>query len=149
MLPHGEADAPLDATVHAEVERAVAVTLRYMQPPMAWGLLLLFWIFDAAPLWRLRGLRRLSSMEAQAAASLLEHIAESRLSALRSMSTALRAAVLTSYYDLPAVHRHLDYAPEPFMAGRIRLRARLVAGQPAAPDDMLQPDEATLAARLP
>lgn len=147
MLPHGEPGAPLDADVHLEVERGVAVTMRYMQPPMAWGLLLLFWLFDAAPLWSLRGLRRLSSMAAEEASSLLARLAQGRISALHAMSTALRAAVLTSYYDRPDVHRHLDYAPEPFMAERIRLRTRLLAGAEPGPADLLQPDEATIAAR--
>ena len=140
---------PLDAETHAAVERSVAVTLRYMQPPMAWGLLLLFWLFDLAPLWRLHGLRRLGSMSAPDASTLLVHIAESRISALRSLSTALRAAVLTSYYDLPAVHQQLDYAPEPYMAARIQLRLRLQRGAPVEPSDLLQPDEAAIAARQP
>ncbi len=135
LLPHGEADAPTGAEVRDEVVLGVRRTLRYMAPLSRVGLCGLFVLLDLAPWWTLRAPRRLGGLPPERAAAVLEAVAHAPVGLLRTAVTAVRAAILTTYFDLPAVHRELDYDPVGFMRERIALRQRLLAGGVAGPED--------------
>lgn len=135
MLPHGEAGAPVDAATRDEICLGLRRTMRYMAPLSRFGLLLLVAVFDLAPLWRGVAPRRLGGLAPERAAAVLDGIAHSRLALLRTALTALRAAILTNYYDLPSVHQQIGYDPIAFMRARIALRERLLAGGEAGPED--------------
>ena len=159
MLPIGAAGAPVDAATQAEVDLAVRVTLRCMQPPLARGLMLLFVLLDLAPMWaavwrpRLGGLRRLCATDGPGAearsqrdAELLEALSHCGWGALRDAVTAARAAILTAYYDLPQVQRAIGHDPLPHLRDRIALRQRLLQGGVGGPADHLSPSATEVAA---
>ncbi len=159
MMPIGAAGAPVDAATQAEVDLAVRVTLRCMQPPLARGLILLFVLLDLAPIWafawrpRLGGLRRLCAGDgpnaeavSQRDAALLEALSHCAIGALRDAVTAARAAVLTAYYDLPQVQRAIGHDPLPHLRDRIALRQRLLQGGAATAADHLSPTAADVGA---
>ena len=135
LLPHGEAQAPTDAATRDEVVLGIRRTLRYMAPHSRIGLCLLFVLIDLAPWWTLRAPRRLGGLPPERAAAIVDVVAHAPLGVLRTAVTAVRAAVLTTYFDMPAVHRELDYDPVGFMRERIALRERLLAGGGAGPED--------------
>jgi hypothetical protein len=49
-----------------------------------------------------------------------------RLAPLRSLLIGIRSMIVGAYFDQVEVHRALDYAPVPFLRGRIRERKRLL-----------------------
>lgn len=137
MLPRDVDGAPAGEDVTREVAIGVRRTLRYMAPISRLGLVALLWLLDLAPIWRLRAPARLSGLAPDAGDQLLEELGHSRFAPIRTAVTAVRAAVMTTYFDLPEVHVALDYAPVPFMRERIALRQRLLAGGAATDEDML------------
>lgn len=106
---------------------------------MTRGFVLTVHLLDWAPLWRLQSWHRLRALPPARAAAVLDGLAESRLAVLRQLIMAARGVVLSTYFDQPQVHAALGYDPEPFLRGRLALRARLLAGQPATPSDRIGP----------
>ena len=117
------------------VEAAARQFMAYMNPVMGRGLVLAMRVLDWAPVWRLRGLRRLQSLDHERAAGILDALGRSRFGPLRMFVMAMRAMVLPHFFDLPEIHAALDYDPVTFIRGRIEVRARLLTGaEPTAAD---------------
>lgn len=131
--------APHVADVEVRIEQQVRRMLRYMPPYMPLGFKLLLRALDLAPLWSGHSLRRLRSLSPEAASALLAKLAESRVPGVADLVGAARTAVLAPYYDLDEVMAHVGYRPVPFMRGRVALRQRLLAGEPATPADHIGP----------
>lgn len=113
--------------------------IRYLPHVMTRGFVLTLHLLDWAPLWRFKSFHRLRSLPQDRAAAVLAGLGESRLAVFRQLIMAARGVVLSTYFDQPEVHEALGYDPVPFLRGRLALRARLLAGEPAAPEDMLGP----------
>lgn len=139
MLPDPGLDAPLGPSVVGAVATRYAVTLRYMAPHARMGLRCAILVLAWSPLWTARRLGSLASMDASDAARWLARLARGPLPLVGHLVTAARAALLTAYYDLPDVHDRMRYAPQPFMAARAALRARLSDGGAALRDDWILP----------
>lgn len=148
VCPPAGSGAPTDEAMLLEVVRRVRASMPYMSPLAAWGLVALFRLLDLAPLWRLRGVRRLRRWPAEQGAALLDDLGHSRVGLLATTVIAARAAVMTAYFDIPAVHDAIGYSPVPFMRERIAARRTLLASAERgdAAIDALRPTEAALAA---
>lgn len=123
-----------------DVEKQVRIILSYMHPTTHWGFRFLVRLFDWAPIWRLRSIRRLRSLPQSRASAILAGVAASRLATLQLLFTPLRAAILSSYFDLDPVHEAIGYAPKEHFRRRLELRHRLMAGEEARPEDHFVPD---------
>jgi hypothetical protein len=123
-----------------DVEKQVRIIVKYMHPTTRWGFRFLVRLFDWAPIWRLRSLRRLRSLPQTRASAILAGVAASRLSTLQLLFTPLRAAILSSYFDLDPVHEAIGYRPKEHFRQRLELRQRLLAGHEARPEDHFVPD---------
>ncbi len=131
--------APWSEDLAQRIELGVRVFLRYMPPVMGVGFGPMLLLLDWAPVWRLRGLQPLHRWEREPAAQLLQALSASRLKPVRLMIMAVRAAVLSNYYDQPEVHEAMNYHPMPFLQDRADLRRRLLEGQPAQAEDLIGP----------
>jgi hypothetical protein len=123
-----------------DIELQVRTVLNYMHPMTARGLVLLIRLFDWAPLWRFRSIRRVRSLATDQASTILEGIASSRFTSLQLLFSGVRAVVLSSYFDMKPVHDAIGYTPKAFFAERVQLRERLKAGKSANPSDLLVPN---------
>ncbi len=133
---------PLEAGIGGDdivdrVERQVRCLLQYLNPWLARGFWLLALLLDVAPLWRLRGIRRLHTLERDQAADALAGIMHSRSAMVRNAFFPLRAAILSAYYDQPEVQAAIGFAPEPWLKSRVQLRERILLGEPVSQDDMI------------
>lgn len=118
-----------------QVDDGARRLMRYMHPMIAFSFCVMVHLLDWSPLWRLRSWRRLRSLSQPRASDLLGSLAESRFTLIRTLLVGAKGAILSTYFDLPAVHERMRHDPRPFMLGRIALRQRLVAGgQPTAAD---------------
>lgn len=96
--------------------------ITYMHPMTARGFKISVHMLDWAPLWRLRGLRRLHRMDREEASALLTELAASRWALVRTMVVAVRAIILCQFFDQPETHEAMAYDPVPFTRQRIALR---------------------------
>lgn len=135
----GASDTPPLADVAAPVADAVRRTMRYMEWPLAIGLHLALLLLDWSPVWRLRDLRPLHRLHPRKAAAIVDAVGASRFSLQRHLVMGARAAVLMQWYDLPEVHKRMNYDPVGHMRARIALRERLLAGGTATAEDLLHP----------
>ena len=122
-----------------EIDDSTRRLLRYMHPLMALGFVVMLHLLDCAPIWTFRSWRRIRSLPAAQGSAILAHLAESRLALIRTMLMGAKGAILSTYFDLPAVHTALGHDPRPFMRSRIALRQRLKAGEPATAADLIGP----------
>ena len=104
------------------VAQSVRQLMRYMHPLMAMGLRLGFHILDWSPIIRLRGIKRLRRLSPEQASQALMALSRSRVPGLPLLLTAVRAIILSSYFDTPEVHRMIDYTPRAFIKERILAR---------------------------
>jgi len=142
-LPDFEDDR---ASAVAEVLDQVRRHLVYMHPTARFGLKAAFILADWSPLLLLKSTRRLRDMGPDEAARSFATTLHSPVHAIARLAAGVRAAVVMAFYDLPVVHQRLDYDPVGHMRERTDLRRRLLAGEAAAPGDMLRPSEAQLIA---
>ena len=104
------------------VGRSVRQLMRYMHPLMAMGLRVGFHILDWSPIIRLRGIKRLRRLSPEQASQALMVLKGSRVPGMTLLLTAVRAIILSSYFDTPEVHRMIDYTPRAFIKERMRAR---------------------------
>jgi len=133
----------------ARTEDGVRRSMAYMHPIPAFGLRLSFLLADWAPLLTLSSTRFLHDLEPAEAEVFLRRLEHGRLMTVARLVAGLRAAVALSFYDLPEVHKLLDYDPQPFMRRRVELRERLLTGGEATAADMMPPTAEQLLARAP
>jgi hypothetical protein len=94
----------------------------YMHPTTAWGFWFSVHALDWSPIWRLRGWRRIQHLTPEAAATALTELDASRWVIIRSMLVAVRAIILSQFFDQPEVHEAMGYTPVGFTRQRIALR---------------------------
>jgi len=125
MIPR----APRIATTVEDVARHALISLQYMPRSSAklflWGMRLINW----APLWRLRGVRPLTALPADSARRHLVALTQSRWLPVRLLMYGPLGLFMSAYFDQDYVHRELDYAPVPFVAERVEMRRRWLAGE--------------------
>jgi hypothetical protein len=124
--------APRPADIETRVEDQVRRMMQYMPRALRLGFVLLLHLLDWSPLWRLRGLSRLSRAPVERASAVFAGLAQSRLLPIRMMTLAPKALVLSAYFDQDEVHRALDYDPLPFFHEGIAKRAEWLAREGAA-----------------
>ena len=113
--------------------------LRYMHPLMSLGFCVMLHILDWSPIWRLQSWRRIRSLDPARGSQILAGLAHSRIAGIRLLLMGAKGAILSTYFDLPAVHEALHHDPRPFMRGRIALRQRLLAGGAPSEADLIGP----------
>jgi hypothetical protein len=132
-------ESPRTETTLQDVTRHALVSLRYMPRSSAfvflWGMRALNW----SPLWRLRGLRPLTALPTEAARRHLVAATQSRWLPVRLLMYGPLGLFMSSYFDQDYVHRALDYAPAPFVAERIELRRKWLAGEAPDMTDEIRP----------
>lgn len=120
---------PREPNTLDKVVTHVLVSLRYMPRSsvsvILAGLLLLNW----SPVWRLRGLRPLTSLPVDLVRRHLRGVMASRWLPVRLLTFAPRALILSTYFDQDVAHRGIDYEPIAFIQSRIALRQRWMLGQ--------------------
>lgn len=121
---------------HAEaIALHVRRVLRYMHPLTALGFVVTVHLLAWSPLWRFAGLTTLHRLPRERASAILDGMAHSRVAGIRMLVVALRGVVLSTYFDQARVHEALGYEPVPFLAERVALRGRILAGEePTASD---------------
>lgn len=112
-----------------QVVTHVQVSLRYMPRASVRLILLELLLLDCSPLWRLRGLRPLSSRPVDVVRQHLREIMASRWLPVRLLTLAPRALILSTYFDQDVAHRGIGYEPTAFIQSRIELRRRWTRGQ--------------------
>lgn len=112
-----------------QVVTHVLVSLRYMPRPSVRLILLGLLLLDWSPLWRLRGLRSLSSRPVSVVRHHLREIMASRWLPVRLLTLAPRALILSTYFDQDVAHRGIGYEPTAFIQSRIELRQRWTLGE--------------------
>lgn len=137
LLP--PAPAPSWDGMAESIARRVRVLMSYMHPMAARALIWMIRVVDWAPIWRLKSFKRLRKQTREQASRLLDQLAASRFGHIRQVVAALRAAVLSAYYDATVVHQAMNYMPEPFIASRLALHHRLKKGGAVNPDDYMVP----------
>lgn len=137
LIPPPPAPRPPD--ILDRVEAHVRFTLPYMPRLNAHGFMLLVRLVDLSPLWRLKALSRLSRLPRERACEILAGLTHSRLMALRQLMLAIKGLILPAYFDQDEIHVALGYDPRGFMAQRVDLRGRLMAGEAPAPSDKMGP----------
>ena len=120
-----------------DVTRHALVSLQYMPRSSArtflWGMRALNW----SPLWRLRGLRPLTSLPTEVARQHLLAATQSRWLPMRLLMYGPLGLFMSCYFDQDYVHRELGYAPAPFVESRIDLRRKWLAGnEPGAAEEI-------------
>ena len=133
ICPSTEDGAPSDPEVLEAVHRQMLQTFPYMSALARFGLPWAVRVLDWSPIFTFRATKRLHRLSPQRASEMLTRLGRSRFLLFRTCLMAARAAVLTAYFDLPAVHRAMGYDPVGFMRQRIALRQRLLDG--AEPGD--------------
>lgn len=132
--------APQLPDIKPRVSLFVRSWMPYLSAGGALGLAVFLTLLEFAPLWTLRGWRRLSKQPPETVRGVVDLLAHTRwLGPLRDGAMGVRGLVQGAYYDQPEVQRAMGYEPEPFIAERITLRRRLLAGEDATPGDMLAP----------
>lgn len=131
--------APQLADAEDLVERSVLGLLPYMSRLTAFGFVLAIHLLEWAPIWRFVAFSRLSRLPRARAEAVADGLSASRSPLVRTIALGVRGVVQSTYYDQPEVHAALDYAPIPFMQGRIALRERIVAGGETTPADLIGP----------
>jgi len=111
--------------------------LQYMHPVIRLGFRMAMLLVDWAPIWRFKGLKRLTKTEPAKAAHIIKRMGLSRFPIVRTLVFAVRGILLSVYFDQPEVHEALGYRPVPFMQSRIALRRRLLDGETAVQSDEL------------
>ncbi|MCO4764049.1 MAG: hypothetical protein KC502_21240 [Myxococcales bacterium] len=144
LCPPASCGAPTDDQTIDAVTLQLRLTLPYMSPLAARGIVLLMYLFDWSPIWRLRGWRRLRHWDVEPASAHLDLLAASRL--FGTLVQAARAAILTAYFDRPEVHAAIDYDPRGFMRQRIAARSNALSDGPAVP--LLKPSAVALASAV-
>lgn len=129
--------SPRIATTVEDVARHALVLLQYMPRSSAllflWGMRIVNW----SPVWRLRGLRPLTSLPPESARAHLLAVTRSRWLPVRLLMYGPLGLFLSAYFDQDYVHRELDYAPVPFVASRIAMRREWLAGkEPGTRDEI-------------
>ena len=127
-------ESPRTETTVRDVTEHALISLRYMPRSSARMFLLAMMVLNWSPLWRLRGLRPLSSLPNRVARSHLQAVNRSRWLAIRLLMYGPTGLFMSSYFDQDYVHRVLGYAPRPFVAERIRLRRAWVRGREPGDD---------------
>ncbi len=117
------------------VEHQVRMLMVYMSPWSAKGLCVVFLLLNYSQVWLLKGLRPLHALKRERAVAALKGLCHVRVLALRQLIIAIRATIITAYYDQPEVHFALGYHPHPWVRERLALRRRLMAGEQARPED--------------
>ena len=118
-----------------KVEHQVRMLMVYMSPLSAKGLCAVFLLVNYSQLWRLRGLRPLHRLKRAQAVCALKSLCHVRALAVRQLMIAIKATIITAYYDQPEVHFALGYHPRPWIRERLALRRRLLRGGRAHPED--------------
>jgi hypothetical protein len=126
----------IDSTLH-DVTRHTLVSLQYMPRSSAMLFLLGMRLINWSPLWRLRGMRPLTSVPRDTARRHLLALTLSRWLALRSLMYGPIGLFMSFYFDQDYVHRELDYAPVPFVEARIRLRRKWLQGDEPGLSDQI------------
>ena len=129
--------APQLVDLEARVRLQVGRMLRYMNPLVAFGFCVAVVLLDWSPLWRFTSRHRIQSLDQDRAGDVLEAIGRSRVAVLRLLILGVRGMILSVYFDQDEVHAAMDYAPSPFIAERIQLRKKLLAGKAEDASDML------------
>jgi hypothetical protein len=124
--------APQLVDLEDRIEDHLLRFIRYMPPHVALGFCLAIVLLDWAPLFTFMAAKRLQHLDRERAAAVIAKLGDSRSALLRTMLLGVRGSILSTYYDQDEVHRALDYAPVPFITGRIDLRRRLLASTKGA-----------------
>ena len=122
-------DSPRTETTLHEVTRHALISLRYMPRSSAIAFLLGMVALNWSPLWRLRGVRPLTSLPTQVVRDHLRTATQSPWLAIRMLMYGPRGLFMSCYFDQDYVHQALGYAPQPFVAERIRLRRAWLDGR--------------------
>jgi hypothetical protein len=117
-------DRPRTEDTVETVTTHALVSLQYMPRSSAWVFLLTMRLLNWSPMWRLRGVRPLTSLSREAARSHLKAVTESRWLVVRLLMYGPLGLFMSSYFDQDYVHQAIDYAPRPFVEERIRLRRK-------------------------
>lgn len=121
------------------IELHVRRMLSYMVPVVALGFVVAVHVVDFAPMWRFRAWSRLQRLDRDDAERLLTEMGRSRSPFVRMLILAVRGLVLSTFYDQEETHAAMGWKPLPFLTERIRLRERLLAGEPISPADHVLP----------
>ena len=117
-------DAPrTDDTLEVVTTHAL-VSLQYMPRSSAWVFLLTMRLLNWSPLWRLRGVRPLTSLAREAGRTHLVAATKSRWLGVRLLMYGPLGLFMSSYFDQDYVHEALHYNPKPFVEERIQLRRK-------------------------
>ena len=119
-------DPRTDETLETVTTHAL-VCLQYMPRSSAWVFLLTMHVLNWSPLWRLRGVRPLTSLSRERARAHLVAATQSRWLGVRLLMYGPLGLFMSSYFDQDYVHEALDYAPTPFVEERIELRRKWLA----------------------
>jgi len=130
-------ESPRIETTLEDVAKHALISLQYMPRSSAKIFLLSMRALNWSPLWRLRGLRPLTSLPTDAARRHLQAATQSRWLPVRLLMYGPLGLFMSSYFDQGYVHRELDYAPASFVQDRIELRRRWIAGaEPTMGDEI-------------
>jgi hypothetical protein len=119
------------------VELHVRRTMPYMPGVVAFGLVLGFHLLDWAPRFLFRHARRIRRLDVARAQEVLNKLAESRFSPLRTLLYAVRGLILSTYFDQREAHDAIGYNPIPYIRSRMRMRDRVVGGGDFEPSDTI------------
>ncbi len=121
------------------VEIQARELLAYVPRLGALGLVVAIWLLAFSTWWRLKSVRLVYHLPRERAAALLSQLDRSRLKLVRLMIFGVRAVVLSSYFDQPEVHAAMGYDPVGWMHERIEVRRRLLQGERARAQDLIEP----------
>jgi len=122
VCPPGLASRGLLTPLVEEVELFLAAFPR----PVRGALVASFLAFDEGARLHPAGRgRRFVDLDADAADRWFRAVAGGRSSALRNLLRLMRGVVAMSYYELPAVHAELGYAPDSYIAEVAARRLRV------------------------
>jgi hypothetical protein len=128
-------ETPRTETTLQDVARHALVSLQYMPRSSAAIFLLGMRALNWSPLWRLRGIRPLTSLTPAIARRHLLSATRSRWLPIRLLMYGPLGLFMSSYFDQDYVHRELGYAPTAFVASRIEVRRKWLAGGEPGPAD--------------
>ena len=130
-------EAPRTETTLEDVARHALVSLQYMPRSSAAIFLLGMRALNWSPLWRLRGIRPLTSLTPAAARQHLLSATRSRWLPIRLLMYGPLGLFMSSYFDQDYVHRELGYDPRKFVATRIEVRRKWLEGdEPDSADEI-------------